>query len=112
VLFIVKISKGVSGKQHFSTVISFNRQKHLGIESMKINDYLESLPTKKTLSEVKIKILARLWGDDRHEFPKPWVSSAELLELNGQNTLTAEPENDTIMEESANYYLDDKAKGG
>jgi 5-methylcytosine-specific restriction endonuclease McrA len=51
---------------------------------MKINDYLESLPTKRTLSEVKLKILTRLWGTDRDEFPKPWVSSAELLELTGQ----------------------------
>jgi 5-methylcytosine-specific restriction endonuclease McrA len=51
---------------------------------MKINEYLESLPTKKKLSDVKLKILIRLWGDHRHEFPKPWVSSAELLELTGQ----------------------------
>ncbi len=51
---------------------------------MKFNDYLESLPTKRTLSDVKLKILTRLWGNDLYEFPKPWVSSAELLELTGQ----------------------------
>jgi hypothetical protein len=44
---------------------------------MKINDYLELLPIKRTLSEVKLKILTRLWGSDRDEFPKPWVLSAE-----------------------------------
>jgi hypothetical protein len=48
---------------------------------MNINDYLELLPTKRILSEVKLNILTRLWGNDQDEFPKPWVSSAELLEL-------------------------------
>ena len=51
---------------------------------MEINNYLELLPTKRTLSEVKLKILIRLWGNNHDEFPKPWVSSAELLELTGQ----------------------------
>jgi hypothetical protein len=48
---------------------------------MEINDYLELLPIKRILSEIKLIILTRLWGNDRDEFPKLWVSSAELLEL-------------------------------
>ena len=51
---------------------------------MKIAEYLKKLPTEKKLSAVKIKILTRLWGEDVDKFPKPWVSSAELLELTGQ----------------------------
>lgn len=51
---------------------------------MNIEDYLELLPTRKKLSEVKLKILHRLWGTKQDSFPKPWVSSAELLELTGQ----------------------------
>jgi HNH endonuclease len=51
---------------------------------MKIEDYLQQLPAKRTLSEVKMKILRRLWASETDTFPKPWVSSAELLELTGQ----------------------------
>lgn len=51
---------------------------------MKLDEYLKSLPVKRKLSDVKIKILTRLWGDDLDSFPKPWVSSAELLELTEQ----------------------------
>lgn len=51
---------------------------------MRIEEYLESLPTKRKLSDVKLKILHRLWGETRDGFPKPWVSSAELLEITGQ----------------------------
>jgi len=51
---------------------------------MKLDKYLASLPTKRKLSEVKLKILTRLWGKPNDSFPKPWVSSAELLELTGQ----------------------------
>ncbi|MDH0357101.1 HNH endonuclease signature motif containing protein [Morganella sp. GD04133] len=46
--------------------------------------YLSTLPSKRRLSEVKLTILKRLWWSDDVEFPKPWVSSAELLELTGQ----------------------------
>ena len=51
---------------------------------MKIEDYIELLPSKGKLSKVKLKILTRLWGNDQNTFPKPWVSSSELLELTGQ----------------------------
>lgn len=51
---------------------------------MKLNDYLSSLPSKRKLSEVKVKILTRLWGDNDTPFPKQWVLSSELLELTGQ----------------------------
>lgn len=50
----------------------------------KFQDYLAQLPAKRPPSEVKRKILTRLWDDDDTPFPKPWVSSAELLELTGQ----------------------------
>jgi hypothetical protein len=33
---------------------------------------------------VKEKIIRRLWGNESDNFPKPWVSSNELLELTGQ----------------------------
>ena len=51
---------------------------------MQIEDYLQQLPAKRALSEVKMKILKRLWASETDVFPKPWVSSAELLELTGQ----------------------------
>lgn len=51
---------------------------------MDVEGYLKKLPTKRKLSPVKIKILTRLWGNDSDHFPKPWVSSAELLDLTGQ----------------------------
>lgn len=51
---------------------------------MKIEEYIKKLPTKRKLSEVKIKILTRLWGSDSDKFPKSWVSSAELLGLTDQ----------------------------
>lgn len=51
---------------------------------MSLEEYLGNLPTKKRLSEVKQKIIKRLWGDENISFPKPWVSSKELLELTGQ----------------------------
>lgn len=47
-------------------------------------EYIESLPTERKLSEVKLQILKRLWSDNSDSFPKPWVSSKELLELTGQ----------------------------
>ncbi|ECJ2453617.1 HNH endonuclease [Salmonella enterica] len=46
--------------------------------------YLLALPKKNRLSDVKLTILKRLWWADDVDFPKPWVSSAELLELTGQ----------------------------
>lgn len=49
---------------------------------MNFNEYIESLPS--SISDVKLAILERLWHDDTNNFPKPWVSSAELLELTGQ----------------------------
>ena len=55
-----------------------------GLKLMTIEEYLELLPSKRKLSEVKIKILTRLWGKTTDNFPKPWVASAELLELTGQ----------------------------
>ncbi len=51
---------------------------------MDIDGYIKSLPTKRKLSAVKLKILIKLWGNEEDCFPKPWVSSAELLELTGQ----------------------------
>ena len=51
---------------------------------MQITDYLKQLPAKKILSTVKHKILIKLWGKDSDSFPKPWVSSADLLQLTGQ----------------------------
>lgn len=47
-------------------------------------NYLSQLPSTRTLSEVKLLILKRLWHDDFTPFPKPWVSSDELLQLTGQ----------------------------
>jgi 5-methylcytosine-specific restriction endonuclease McrA len=35
-------------------------------------------------SAVKTLILKTLWGEDAQPFPKPWVSSAELLRITGQ----------------------------
>jgi 5-methylcytosine-specific restriction endonuclease McrA len=49
-----------------------------------LENYLKQLPAKRALSSVKLKILTRLWGSDADPFPKPWVSSAELLELTEQ----------------------------
>jgi 5-methylcytosine-specific restriction endonuclease McrA len=51
---------------------------------MIIEEYIESLPGKRILSDVKLKILRRLWGKTQDDFPKPWASSAELLEITGQ----------------------------
>lgn len=51
---------------------------------MNIESYISSLPLKRKLSDVKEKILVRLWGSDSDTFPKPWVSSDELLELTQQ----------------------------
>jgi hypothetical protein len=51
---------------------------------MNLNSYIKSLPTKKKLSEVKVKIIARLWGNESDNLPKPWVSSEELLKLTDQ----------------------------
>jgi len=51
---------------------------------MNLNSYIKSLPTKRKLSEVKVKIITRLWGDESDEFSKPWVSSEELLKLTDQ----------------------------
>jgi 5-methylcytosine-specific restriction endonuclease McrA len=52
---------------------------------MDFEAYLAQLPTPKPLSEVKLKILRRLWHQDMVPFPKPWVSSSELLELTQQS---------------------------
>ena len=46
--------------------------------------YLQNLPLNPKLSGVQQKILARLWHDDSIPFPKPWVSSGELLALTNQ----------------------------
>ena len=51
---------------------------------MTFEEYYQKLPIKRKLSDVKQTILKRLWGKDSDSFPKPWVSSAELLELTGQ----------------------------
>lgn len=60
-------------------------QAYYGIDiNMMLEDYIGALPTKRRLSVVKMKILQRLWGQDSDCFPKPWVSSAELLELTNQ----------------------------
>ncbi|MDE8754184.1 HNH endonuclease signature motif containing protein [Pectobacterium polaris] len=47
-------------------------------------EYLSKLPSKKGLSDVKYLILKKLWHSDEIGFPKPWISSAELLELTQQ----------------------------
>lgn len=49
---------------------------------MNFDDYIKLLPS--TVSEVKITILKRLWCENNNEFPKPWVSSKELLTITGQ----------------------------
>lgn len=49
-----------------------------------LQNYIAQLPAKRALSDVKKKILTRLWHDDNTSFPKPWVPSSELLELTGQ----------------------------
>jgi 5-methylcytosine-specific restriction endonuclease McrA len=49
---------------------------------MNFDDYTNSLPSR--ISPVKSSILKKLWHSDSSPFPKPWVSSAELLELTGQ----------------------------
>lgn len=49
---------------------------------MRFEDYVNALPS--SISDVKRKILEKLWHSDSTAFPKPWVSSAELLELTGQ----------------------------
>ncbi|WP_448215105.1 HNH endonuclease [Endozoicomonas sp. 2B-B] len=51
---------------------------------MTFEDYYQKLPIKKKLSNVKQIILKRVWGKNSAPFPKPWVSSAELLELTRQ----------------------------
>jgi hypothetical protein len=51
---------------------------------MNVDNYLQSLTDRKKISDVKEKIIRRLWGNVSDSFPKPWVSSAELLELTGQ----------------------------
>lgn len=51
---------------------------------MNLEKYFKQLPTKRKLSAVKVKIITRLWGNESDRFPKPWVSSDELLELTGQ----------------------------
>ncbi|EIV8512078.1 HNH endonuclease [Vibrio parahaemolyticus] len=51
---------------------------------MQLSEYIASLPTKRKLSDVKLKILERLWGRENDTFPKAWVASEELLSLTGQ----------------------------
>lgn len=46
--------------------------------------YLDQILRIQSLSQVKGKILQRLWQADEVPFPKPWVASAELLALTGQ----------------------------
>lgn len=46
--------------------------------------YLAALPAERKLSTVKRQILTALWGQDEQPFPKPWVSSHNLLALTGQ----------------------------
>jgi HNH endonuclease len=52
---------------------------------MDFEAYSSQLPVKKALTGVKLKILKRLWHEDTTPFPKPWVSSSELLELTQQS---------------------------
>jgi HNH endonuclease len=52
---------------------------------MDFEEYLSQLPVKKAPTGVKLKILKRLWHKDKTPFPKPWVSSSELLELTQQS---------------------------
>lgn len=52
------------------------------IFTMNFVDYINALPS--SISDVKLKILRRLWHEDSVSFPKPWVASAELLEVTGQ----------------------------
>lgn len=49
---------------------------------MKFDEYIKILPS--GISDVKLKILKKLWHTDSESFPKPWVSSSELLDLTGQ----------------------------
>jgi len=49
---------------------------------LKFQDYIDFLPS--NISPVKLLILNKLWHTDTHDFPKPWVSSADLLDLTGQ----------------------------
>ena len=49
---------------------------------MEFDKYITTLPS--GISEVKFKILKELWHTDSKKFPKPWVSSAKLLEITGQ----------------------------
>lgn len=49
---------------------------------MTFDEYMRKIPS--TVSEVKEKLLRRLWSSDTLNFPKPWVSSQELLELTEQ----------------------------
>lgn len=51
---------------------------------MLFEDYLQKIQKNSNLSQVKLKILKRLWHDDNTPFPKPWVSSKELLDLTAQ----------------------------
>lgn len=51
---------------------------------MKFDDYIVNLTSNKKLSSVKLIILKKLWCDEVDAFPKPWISSAELLELTNQ----------------------------
>lgn len=49
---------------------------------MNFIDYINALPS--NISDVKLTILKKLWHADSIPFPKPWVSSEELLTLTGQ----------------------------
>lgn len=51
---------------------------------MKLDDYLKLLAERKKISDVKEKIIRRLWGSDSDPFPKSWISSTELLNLTNQ----------------------------
>lgn len=48
---------------------------------MNVEGYIRSFSK---LSKVKQKIILRLWGRESDDFPKPWVSSSDLLVLTGQ----------------------------
>ncbi|MAZ00137.1 MAG: HNH endonuclease [Micavibrio sp.] len=50
---------------------------------MNLENYIESLPTKRKLSGAKHTILTLLWSSSA-EFPRRWVRSSELLNATGQ----------------------------
>lgn len=51
---------------------------------MTFDNYIKEIFKNKKISRVKLDILKRLWHEEKHTFPKPWVSSADLLKLTNQ----------------------------